>query len=162
MTPVLAARVNQSCADRRRPQPPQPPTHQQVMTTTSSRVVTPTLPLAFEAFRDLHYNCYAGYAHAHLNGTDALEAVARTLGHLLIHWPYVLSRRSPAAYAWNRLVDDTCSRTRPLSLHTSSAAQYDAVLLHHGLGHPVHTVAAATGLHPTKTAYLIRSWQPPA
>jgi hypothetical protein len=155
---MLAAQATQPSADRRRPQPSTP---RQAMTTEASRVVPPALPLAFEAFRDLHYNCYVGYAHIHLSGAEAWEAVARTLGHLIVHWPYVISRRSPATYAWNRLVDDTRSRSHPLPLRTDSAAQYDTVVLHHGLGYPLHTVAAATGLHPATAAYLIRTWQPP-
>lgn len=158
MTPMLTTQATQPCADRRRPQPS---THRQAMTTEASSAVPPALPLAFEAFRDLHYNCYVGYAHVHLTGADAWEAVARTLGHLIIHWPYVISRRSPATYAWNRLVDDTRSRIHPLHLRTASDTQYDAVVLHHGLGYPLPTVAATTGLHPAKVAYLIRTWQPP-
>ncbi|MEU6678788.1 hypothetical protein [Streptomyces sp. NPDC046853] len=142
---------------RRRPQPPPDPepTH-----LDAAGAVPLTLPLAFEAFRDLHYDCYLGYARLHLPGDDAAEAVARTLGHLVIHWPYVISRRSPAAYAWDRLVDHTRSRHHPLDLNTDSTTQYDAVVLHHGLGCSVPTVAATTGLHPAKAAYLLRVWQP--
>jgi hypothetical protein len=122
--------------------------------------IAPALPPAFDAFRRLHSGCYLGYAQLHLPANEAVEAVAHTLGHLLTHWPHVVSQPSPAAYAWQQLVAFTASRHHPLPLNTSSPQQYDTVILHHGLGYPLKAVADSTGVHPVKAAYLARSWRP--
>lgn len=122
--------------------------------------IAPALPPAFDAFRTLHGSCYLGYAQLHLPTPDACEAVALTWGLLLTHWPQVVSRPSPAAYGWHQLVHFTGSRSRPLGLATSSAEQYDAVLLHHALGYSLESVSAATGLHRATVAYLTSSWRP--
>lgn len=122
--------------------------------------IAPALPAAFEAFRALHSPCYLGYAQLHLPPHDATDAVAHTLGHLLTHWPQVVSRLNPAAHAWQQLVTCTASRHHPLPLSTTSPQQYDTVLLHHALGYPLPAIADTTGLHPTKVNYLSRSWHP--
>ncbi|MFI6093886.1 hypothetical protein [Streptomyces sp. NPDC051218] len=122
--------------------------------------ITPALPPAFEAFHALHSPCYLGYAQLHLPPHDAVDAVAHTLGHLLTHWPHVISHPNPTAYAWHQLVHLTGSRHHPLPLAATSPQQYDTVLLHHALGYPHHTIADTTGIHPTKTHYLTRTWHP--
>ncbi|MFG2651204.1 hypothetical protein [Streptomyces sp. NPDC048436] len=163
MTPALLPLAGQAAAVPREHRPAHAPgSRGQVPLAADGHEapIAPALPTAFEGFRTLYEPCYLGYAQLHLPAQDACAAVAHTWGHLLTHWPRVVSSPSPTAYAWQQLASFTASRISPLSLAADSPDQYDAVLLHHALGYPLKIVAAATGLHPATVAYLTASWQP--
>ncbi|WP_079107020.1 hypothetical protein [Streptomyces sp. NRRL S-1521] len=118
-----------------------------------------TLPAAFEAFCTLNRDCYLGYAHAHLPSPAAHHALAAVFGHLVTHWPHVVSRPEPAAYAWQQLVAQVGSRSHPLPLTTDSPLQYDVVVLHYGLALPLTAIATATGQETPMISCLIRTWK---
>ncbi|MEV0254756.1 hypothetical protein AB0H82_10910 [Streptomyces sp. NPDC050732] len=145
----------------RHPGPRGAPSRPRLTTPTIGAGTPLALPPAFEAFCSLHHNCYFGYAHAHLPHHEAQHAVAATFGHLITHWPYVISRPNPGAYAWEQLVAHTGSRSCPLPLTAHSPLQYDVAVLHHGLGHPLTAVAAAIGIETAMLNHLVRTWQAP-
>ncbi|MEU7644794.1 hypothetical protein [Streptomyces huasconensis] len=113
------------------------------------------LPPAFEAFYTLHHDIYLTYARAHLPAEAAERAVREAFAVLAAHWPYIVSRFSPAAYAWDQLVACTRSRTRPL-VAVPSQAQYDVVVLGRILGYPEETIAAVLGYELCTVRYLLR------
>ncbi|WP_030791275.1 hypothetical protein [Streptomyces sp. NRRL S-920] len=77
-------------------------------------------------------------------------------GVLAVHWPYIVSRFSPAAYAWDQLTACTHSRTRPL-VTTRSPAQYDVVVLGRILAYPEETIAAVLGYELGTVRYLLQT-----
>ena len=115
------------------------------------------LPPAFEAFYTLHHDVYLAYARAHMGPESAENALREAFGILAVHWPYIVSRFGPAAYAGDQLVACTRSRACPL-LAASSRAQYDAVVLSRILGYPDHTIAAVLGYELGTVRYLQQSW----
>ncbi|MDX3229235.1 sigma-70 region 4 domain-containing protein [Streptomyces sp. ME19-01-6] len=120
-----------------------------------------TLPLAFQAFHHLHYERYLEYARAHLPETKAIRAVREAFGCLATHWPYIVSRLNPTSCAWSWFT----TRIRIGSCPVVTAvcpSQYDAVLLHYVLGHPIKEAAALMGEHPSRVRYLTSRYQGPS
>ncbi|MFE9685205.1 sigma-70 family RNA polymerase sigma factor [Streptomyces sp. NPDC006285] len=75
------------------------------------------LPLDFEAFHRIHRPVYVRWARMYLrHRADAEEAVDCAFEQLLVSWPAVLAKESPAAYAWrvmkNRTIDAARARGR--------------------------------------------------
>ncbi|MFF6780625.1 sigma-70 family RNA polymerase sigma factor [Streptomyces sp. NPDC012510] len=90
------------------------------------------LPLDFEAFHRMHRPAYVGWAKTYLNNkADAEEAVDCAFEQLLIAWPEVLTKESPAAYAWqvmkNRTIDAARARGRREALIDSAAFETTAL-----------------------------------
>ncbi len=75
------------------------------------------LPLDFEAFHRMHRPVYIRWARMYLgNRADAEDAVDCAFEQLLVSWPDVLAKESPAAYAWqvmkHRTIDAARARGR--------------------------------------------------
>lgn len=86
------------------------------------------LPLDFEAFHRMHRPAYVRWAKTYLNNqADAEEAVDCAFEQLLMAWPDVLAKDSPAAYAWqvmkNRTVDAGRARGRREALVDTAASR---------------------------------------
>ncbi|GAA2266226.1 hypothetical protein GCM10010232_68220 [Streptomyces amakusaensis] len=112
------------------------------------------MPPVYEAFHTLHTDRYLAYARAHLDDAAAQAAVQSALGTIATHWPYIVAQAHPAAIAWEQLVATTGSRTHPLPADTTSPLHYDALILH-TLGYTAHSIAEATGTHPTTVHCLL-------
>lgn len=90
------------------------------------------LPLDFEAFHRMHRPAYVRWAKTYLNNkADAEDAVDAAFEQLLIAWPDVLTKESPAAYAWqvmkNRTIDAARARGRREALVDTVAFQTAAL-----------------------------------
>ncbi|WP_306819976.1 sigma-70 family RNA polymerase sigma factor [Streptomyces sp. DSM 40750] len=90
------------------------------------------LPLDFEAFHRMHRPAYVRWARTYLNNrADAEEAVDCAFEQLLIAWPEVLAKESPAAYAWqvmkNRTIDAARARGRREALVDTAAFETAAL-----------------------------------
>jgi hypothetical protein len=126
---------------------------------SAGTVLDVALPAAFEGFYALHHRHYLAYALAHLDRHTAQGAVREVFGILATHWPHVVSRHSPASYAWQQLTASVHARTPPLPIPVETPEQYDAVVLHHIVGCELEEIAATTGQEPSKIRYLLRSWK---
>ncbi|GAA1733735.1 hypothetical protein GCM10009680_87520 [Streptomyces yatensis] len=118
------------------------------------------MPPAFQAFHHLHYERYLEYAQAHLPESTATRAVREAFGYLATHWPYIVSRLNPTSCAWSWFTTRIRIVSRPV-LTAVCPRQYDAVLLHCVLGHPIKEAAALMGEHPSKLRYLTSRYQGP-
>ncbi|MFF3489691.1 sigma-70 family RNA polymerase sigma factor [Streptomyces sp. NPDC002701] len=90
------------------------------------------LPLDFEAFHRMHRPVYVRWARMYLqNRADAEEAVDCAFEQLLVSWPSVLAKESPAAYAWqvmkHRTVDAARARGRREALIDTNAFETTAL-----------------------------------
>ncbi|MGW0828623.1 sigma-70 family RNA polymerase sigma factor [Streptomyces sp. NPDC002845] len=94
--------------------------------------MTEKLPLDFEAFHRMHRPAYVRWAKTYLNNrADAEEAVDWAFEQLLVAWPEVLAKESPAAYAWqvmkNRTADVARARGRREALVDTAAFETAAL-----------------------------------
>ncbi|MEU3038103.1 RNA polymerase sigma factor [Streptomyces griseoaurantiacus] len=90
------------------------------------------LPLDFEAFHRMHRPAYVGWARMYLrHRADAEEAIDGAFEQLLLSWPAVLAKESPAAYAWqvmkHRTIDAARARGRREALIDTSAFETTAL-----------------------------------
>lgn len=110
---------------------------------------TPTGPLDYLAFRQLHHDPYLKYASHRLTSRDAAQqAVDAAFSELAAQWLTALRSPSPAAVAWSLLqhaVANAPSRT-DTPPHALPSQQSDAVLLHRRLGLTVEEAAALMGI----------------
>ncbi|MFD0319073.1 sigma-70 family RNA polymerase sigma factor [Streptomyces flavalbus] len=92
----------------------------------------PELPLDFEAFHRMHRPLYVAWAKSYLkHKADAEEAVDWAFEQLLTGWQEVLTKESPAAYAWqvmkHRTIDVARARGRRESLIDTAAFETAAL-----------------------------------
>ncbi|BCL33100.1 sigma-70 family RNA polymerase sigma factor [Streptomyces aurantiacus] len=90
------------------------------------------LPLDFEAFHRMHRPVYIRWARMYLeNHADAEDAVDCAFEQLLVSWPNVLAKESPAAYAWqvmkHRTIDAARARGRREALIDMTAFETAAL-----------------------------------
>ncbi|GHH06085.1 RNA polymerase sigma factor [Streptomyces lanatus] len=91
------------------------------------------LPLDFEAFHRMHRAAFVTWATTYLNHTaDAEEAVDSAFEQVLMVWPEVLGKESPAAYAWQVLKYRTIdmARARGRREVPADTAAFDSIALH--------------------------------
>ncbi|MFD8118956.1 hypothetical protein [Streptomyces microflavus] len=121
-------------------------------------------PLEYDAFRQLCERPYLEYARLRTgDGTRAARSVSRAFADLCAHWSDMLRSACPAAYAWEILnaavdgedVNGTVGSPR-LPCHLT-AAQADAVRLHHHLGLNLQKTAALLGTDDQSVRAVLRS-----
>ncbi|MFH9659684.1 hypothetical protein ACH4NF_18125 [Streptomyces sp. NPDC017248] len=116
------------------------------------------LTTAFHAFCDLHRPVYHAYAAARLPQEEAQVSVAQLFDLVAGNWTWVMTRRCPSAWAWERHTRAVAQRAG----RTPSPAE-DTALLHDDLRLSIDRIATITGSDPARvTALLAAARRPPS